>query len=468
MKKYLILFLYFWAESHMGFAQSGPVNRLAKKIVKALEAEVKSNPVLKGKKVVVLPFGQGGGESDSIPGCIGFELAAELESQILNRKIPGLELLVLKGKADDLMKNKTFDDYKSESMAWKKAAERAHPDFYLWGKVMLNAGMTEISALQIKLEQDKFQENLKPLGLETQVAAIGNSSEKLALLNCQKVNSLDALCRRMALQISAQTKIKNIQVSAFTFQDTDLATPFSNFLSDKFAGVLGESGEHQVTRVSFRGFWNGRDKTPYRLRGRYSIVDSLVRFQVNLVNSENGSFLLAMDGALPLNSLKETGLVYVPQVQAAAVQIDSVLQKEKIKNNFQVDIWTNKGNDNIVLRNGEQVQFFVYAHKPCYIRLLYLMADGSKILLLENFKIDDEKAGKEITVDPKFECSEPFGKETLILNAQNQPFAPLHTSTQNGYTYILDDIANVVRNNRRGLKAVLEKSETSMSFLTHK
>jgi hypothetical protein len=306
------------------------------------------------------------------------------------------------------------------------------------------------------------------LGLETQVAAIGNSSEKLALLNCQKVNSLDALCRRMALQISAQTKIKNIQVSAFTFQDTDLATPFSNFLSDKFAGVLGESGEHQVTRVSFRGFWNGRDKTPYRLRGRYSIVDSLVRFQVNLVNSENGSFLLAMDGALPLNSLKETGLVYVPQVQAAAVQIDSVLQKEKIKNNFQVDIWTNKGNDNIVLRNGEQVQFFVYAHKPCYIRLLYLMADGSKILLLENFKIDDEKAGKEITVDPKFECSEPFGKETLILNAQNQPFAPLHTSTQNGYTYILDDIANVVRNNRRGLKAVVEKSETSMSFLTHK
>lgn len=469
MKKNVFLFFLFCLVGKVGWAQVSPLKKLAQQIVKNVAVEVKSSPNLKGKKLVVLPFGQGGSAGDSIPSCLGIELAEELESQLLGLKIPELEILVLKGKAYDLMvKNQTFESDNSENLSWKKLAERLHPDFYLWGKILCNTGMTEISAFQIRLEEDIFKDKSKLVGLTDQKVKINNAMERLGLLNCQKVNSLDALCRRMAIQISAQSKIKNIQVSAFTFQDTELATPFSTFLADKFSSVLAESGKYQVSRVSFRGFWNGRDKTPYRLRGRYYIVDSLVRFQLNLVNSENEQFLLGMDGVLPINSVKEMGIPFVPQVQAAASQVDAVLIKEKVKNDFKVDVWTNKGNDNITLKEGEQVQFVVSSNKACFIRLIYLMADGSKILLMENFKIDQDKVGKEVFVDPKFECSEPFGKETLLLNAQTQPFVPLKTSTQNGYTYILDDIETVVKNNRRGLKAVMEKAETGISFLTYK
>jgi hypothetical protein len=85
------------------------------------------------------------------------------------------------------------------------------------------------------------------------------------------------------------------------------------------------------------------------------------------------------------------------------------------------------------------------------------LADGAKVLLLDNYYIGIDKVNKVYELPEEFVCAEPFGAELLLVNAQTEKFEPLNTRKQYGYEFILDNVPEILANTR-GFKKV-EKGE---------
>jgi hypothetical protein len=107
---------------------------------------------------------------------------------------------------------------------------------------------------------------------------------------------------------------------------------------------------------------------------------------------------------------------------------------------------------------------------PAYVRVIYYMADGSKVLLLDNYYIDQTKVNKVIEIPDEFECAEPFGFETMQILAQTKAFKPLLTEKKYGYDFVVQETKAIVANTR-GFKKVENKdksAEMRLNFTTVK
>jgi hypothetical protein len=142
---------------------------------------------------------------------------------------------------------------------------------------------------------------------------------------------------------------------------------------------------------------------------------------------------------------------------------------EVVKGDLNVEIWTNKGDENLVYTAGERLKFFVRANKECYIRLIYHLADKQSVLLLDNYYVAAHLTNKVIELPDEFECAEPFGVETLVVNVQTQQFGPLKTRSMYGYQFI-EDSFNDILIGTRGIKKVTDnppdKAEKRIIFTT--
>jgi hypothetical protein len=142
---------------------------------------------------------------------------------------------------------------------------------------------------------------------------------------------------------------------------------------------------------------------------------------------------------------------------------------ENTNQGFIIDIRTNKGQDNVLYSEGEEARFEVQSNRSCYLRFIYLMADGTQVLLLDNYYLSGDKANQWFQIPYTFECAEPFGLETLQLNASTEKFDPLLTHQQSGYTFIqgsLEDSLLITRGLKKK-KGVLT-AEKSLSIITRK
>jgi hypothetical protein len=452
-------------------AQITPIAALAEKVCAEINDLGGSKSSLENKKIIILNFSLTNNNGDTIPSTLGVEFSRQLETLLAaSQNRNKIKIVRLSRTANTLMTQFLVppNNAEEESKMHESLIKENHPDYYLSGQLLIAKDLSSITAKRLILESDKFQTNLQSKTILDQKIELNNNKEKLSILEIQKTNSLEELCTYITQQIKFQTNIKNISLSAFTYGETNLPTPFSNSLSEKLAGKLATLGEFNVSKIAYRGFFKNVDHAPYILRGKYYEVDNLIRFQLTLEHAVSENLILESESVLPLNALVNLGIAFKPIVQKEATTQDEIIKANPIKNEFEVNIYSNKGNAEIALIEGEQIVFTVIANKACFVRLIYVMADGSKVLLLDNKEIKEEQVGKAIEISPAFECSEPFGKEILLLNAQTQPFLPLKTNLKDGYTFINEDIQNIVQNNRRGLKAVVGRAEKKLEIMTYR
>jgi hypothetical protein len=465
------IYLFFLIQTSGVVAQITPVSALAQKVCTQINGLGGNKSALENKKVLVLNFTLTNINGDTIPSSLGVEFSKQLETLLTASQDKNkLKIVKLNRSANALMTQFLVppNNAEEESKMYENLIKENHPDFYLSGQLLVDKDLSSITAKSIILESDKFQTGLQSKTVLDQKIDLNDNKEKLSILEIQKTNSIEELCTYITQQIKFQTKIKNISLSSFTYGETNLPTPFSKSLSEKLGGKLATLGGFNVSKVAYRGFFKNVDQAPYILRGKYYEVDNFVRLQLTLEHAVSENLILESESVLPLNAITNLGIAFKPILQKEATTQDEVIKSNPIKNEFEVNIYTNKGNAEIALIEGEQIVFSVIANKACFVRLIYLMADGSKVLLIDNKEIKEEQVGKVIEISPAFECSEPFGKEILLLNAQTQPFLALNTSFKNGYTFINEDIQNIVQNNRRGLKAVVSRAEKKLEIITYK
>ncbi len=266
--------------------------------------------------------------------------------------------------------------------------------------------------------------------------------EKLKAYDCCKTcPDIPALARSITLQLSNSYKnLKKIKVLNFYESSSGLASEFSEILALELMSALPKYGNIQVFRDE-----NTRSILPditYKLEGKYYLDNNNLKINAFIIDPKTKAILGSANAQIPEKVLLHSGISYLPANKDLAVKTKDTLENNKIKNDFDLFVWTNKGKDNPVFLEGEKMNIYVQASQSCYIRVIDILSSGEKVLLIDNYFYATPGTPYKLPYD--FICSPPFGAETIIVQAQTQPFNPLKIKVSGQYKFIVDNLENII------------------------
>ncbi|WP_020571299.1 hypothetical protein [Neolewinella persica] len=116
-----------------------------------------------------------------------------------------------------------------------------------------------------------------------------------------------------------------------------------------------------------------------------------------------------------------------------------------------LDVATNHGGDSITLTSTDPLLLYVRLNQPCFVRVIYELATGERILLKDSQEIDESLVSKGVRIGEKpLFAQPPYGQESLIVLAQTSRFQPLKTRTEGAFTYLKTSTKTAI-NQSRGL-----------------
>jgi hypothetical protein len=286
--------------------------------------------------------------------------------------------------------------------------------------------------------------NMFKIHIDTQLSAIRNN-EQFSLSDA-------AFYIAYALNAQVEDKSKAIRVNNFTYQDTPMGSSFSR----KFQKNIEQKLVQQGFTVANQDQENDQS---FILNGTYWEEGDKLKISTLLRGQTNSGALASAECTIPKSTLQTNGISFTPENYKQAMLTMQQFAKDEVKGgNLKIDITTNRGKDNLIFAEGDPLKLFVRANRECYLRFVYHLADGSKVLLLDNYYINRDNVNKYYELPYTFECAEPFGAEVLQLNAQGDPFQPLNTKEEYGYEFILDDTQAIITKTR-GFKKVKTSEE---------
>lgn len=173
------------------------------------------------------------------------------------------------------------------------------------------------------------------------------------------------------------------------------------------------------------------------IEGTYWEEGTALRLIANLRDPVSGQTLASAECLVSKQLLATQGLDFQPPNYTSALQQQQQIQQNQPDNTgLSVSVWTNKGQQNLVFERGERMWLFAQTNKAAYLRVVYYLADGRKVLLLDNVRVSEAQAGKPYRLPQEFVCAPPFGVERLQINACTHPFPTLLTYEQQGYQFV--------------------------------
>jgi hypothetical protein len=259
------------------------------------------------------------------------------------------------------------------------------------------------------------------------------------------VTTAEELCQRLAntLQKQLDQNTLLIRLAPFTFQDTKMASQLSAKLLPVMEQKLTDKGIAVAALATGKSFDNA-----LLLTGVYWEEVNGLSFTVTVHDPASGKAFASAVNTLPLWWLKQNGISWKPENLEEALIRQKVMTKDEITGGgLLLEVWTNKGNENLLFSEGETMKLSVRANHECYLRFIYYFADSTKTLL-DEFYISSDQVNKIVTLPVDYACLSPFGVELLQVAAQNEPFKPLKWRMENGYKFILEDTHDIVSNTR--------------------
>ena len=306
----------------------------------------------------------------------------------------------------------------------------------------------------------------------------GEVIAKVAKIAPQTIIGINDVARMTAYQFQQQssdwgTKVKTEEL---TYDSFNVVSPSSAVFLEALTDELGwhrslpmrgfqplrekhEVQSQDVPLQFFGGYWADGDKITLRttLRdittGEFRAA-AVVQFSESQRRDTDISLkpdnLEQFDQDWKLfNPLEETPIEEVPQVEETPQPTETspteVSPEESLVNpkvfandGLTVEIATDRGTGPVVYTEGETMTVFARANQETYIRLIYILADGKRTLLLANYHISPEMANQSLEIG-KFVCTPPFGAEQLHVYAKREPFPDLssgETYEEDGYVYL--------------------------------
>ena len=287
------------------------------------------------------------------------------------------------------------------------------------------------------------------LGLMKQVPA-----NNLADLNTRINNGINAIISRenptpdaAALTIAGMLKKQisatapKVKIASPTFQDTKMGSPFSAYFSKMLESKLGSRG--------FNIEQNTQNNSDYVLNCTYWKEADKLKLMLNMYAVKTGKITATAEVSVPQSWFAQNNIAFMPEnFEESYSRAKAFTKDEIVGGGLRIDLWTNKCDNNPVFFENDTLKIYMRVNHECYLRFVYYMADGSKVLLMNNYYIASDKVNKVIEIPESFVCAEPFGNEILVVNAQTEPFQKLNTRDQDGYTFINENVTEVVAKTR--------------------
>jgi len=306
----------------------------------------------------------------------------------------------------------------------------------------------------------------KALNLSGRLMTWTEVANKVDILLSQQLNTVDDVARSLVLQLSKQVGDMNgkLMLIPFTYQSTKMSSSFARYLRDQMENQIGELLRLKWSVVAqTKGF---KPKTnqitnelaeasgaQWILSGTYWEQVDKIRLMADLRDVKTGKMLAVADVTFDASILESAGLDPKPMnFQQALIEQNALLEGEIISSQIQVDVWTNKGNENLLFTEGETMKVYVRVNREAYIRLLYILADGARTVLYDRHYISADMANQVVEIPEEFECAPPFGSEFLVVVARTGKLPPLETVEVDGYHYLKADAPKEAIAQTRGMK----------------
>ena len=264
----------------------------------------------------------------------------------------------------------------------------------------------------------------------------------------------DDIARLTAIQIGTQwgsPVSASVQLEPLTYKHEGLICHFSKDFSIALQKQLGwhfvsredylirknisDDGMHQKTWVRSSGsFWENGDEITIRITMRDLHTGE---FQASSVISFLNSQLrepITLTPANYNNKFIENQRAFSPQYILPDGSTESPFSPV---GGIEVEIWTDKGRDPVYYVKGETMKVYGRVNQPAYLRLLYILADDRKYLLLDNYHIKPAEVNSDVEIG-EFVCAPPFGAEILVVAARTEMFPPIETYTEKGFDFLVD------------------------------
>ncbi|CAN0576100.1 unnamed protein product, partial [Laminaria digitata] len=151
--------------------------------------------------------------------------------------------------------------------------------------------------------------------------------------------------------------------------------------------------------------------------------------------------------------------------------VDSKLlaEGEKVSGSLRVEVWTSKGDRNLVFTEGEELKIYMRVNQPAWVRLFYLLANKAKVPLEQAYFIDASKVNRAVEYPDAFEVSPPFGVEQIFAVAFTEKPQPVATKSvriaQEPYE-VVDDQGLVRHRGLRRKKKTAQVAEARVTVTT--
>lgn len=267
------------------------------------------------------------------------------------------------------------------------------------------------------------------------------------------INSVNDLAFFVAYVFKEQTQNKiltGVIVSPLTYRNTGMASQFSKILRESIEHQLVVHNQWETYPIKkYDPTIENMSRIKYAVKGSYWESDEKININVFLNEILTGKKLASIEYAFDRKLADIEYLPLKPKNFDQAKSDMAVFKKDEFASNgIQLDVFTNKGQDDLIFTEGDKMKVFLKTNLPCYIQLIYHLSDSTRILFLNNEFLDIDKINKIYELPFVFVCRPPFGVETLQVNASAEPFPPMKTNKKDGMLYIEEDLENILKKSR--------------------
>lgn len=341
-------------------------------------------------------------------------------------------------------------------------SEKKALQHYFKARVKLN----EIQEAQgLLMAMNQWNHKQKALKMDTVKTLLDAVEKGITSIQRSREFSLDGLSYFLAhgLALQIEQSDKPVYPASLTYEDRGVSSPFGKRLITELESDLNQEG---IRVAGSAARFRDRQSSHLMLKGTYWEEKDALKIILSLKDPEKNQTVATAEGKLPLKWLEENKVKYLPgNYNSIQNDIQALNNKEITSSGLHAELYTNKGSDNPVFTKGDTLKLYVKTNKPCYVRFIYHLADGKKVLMLDNHYIDRSKVNKVYQIPDIFEISAPYGGEILQLNAQTKPFDPLQTEPYGHYKRITNDM-NAIISNVRGFKPINDEQGQAEARVT--
>ena len=271
-------------------------------------------------------------------------------------------------------------------------------------------------------------------------------SDRIRQLALFEIKHLEDVAGAIQFQFNQQFQAPKagLMVIPFYYQDTKLCSQFARYLKQTLESKLSQSvpptGQFQARSVSFSRDLAAASGADYIITGSYWEETERLRVLAQCRELKSGTVVASTSVEFASDLLPAAMQLKPENFQSAMAQQMAFAQQIIDSDQFQLEVWTDRGQDALLYGQGELMKIYLRSNRPCYVRLIYILADGQKTLLLDNLPINAESVNRSLSVnelkDLDFECAAPFGAEMLVAVGRTDQFDPLKTVEKDGYYFL--------------------------------